>query len=308
MNTLPTPKTSRAPAFPLVWVVPIIAAAIGGWMAFRELHHRGPLVTIDFSDGSAVEAGRTILEYKGVAAGTVETVELKPGLGGVTIRLRLNKNAAVLASTGAQFWIVHPEIGFAGVRGLDTLVTGVRLNVRPGAGPPALQFTGLDKTPAPEITDQGRAFILQSDRLGSLTIGAPVFYRAFKVGQVEASRLSEDSTAVLTRIHVAAPYVGLVRTNSKFWNTGGFSLNLSLFGGASSQGNSLESLITGGVAFATPDSPTLAAEAPRDAQFALAAEPDKDWLKWAPKIPIKSPDAAAESQSKSGILNEFIQP
>ncbi len=307
MSAPPVPKVSRAPAFSLIWVVPLVAIAIGGWMGFRELQNRGPEITIDFADGSGVEAGRTVLEYKGVSAGTVKAVALKPGLGGVRIRLRLDKSAAALATAGARFWIVHPEIGFSGVRGLDTLVTGVRLAVLPGKGPPAEHFTGLEKAPAPDVTDQGRAFILRSDRLGSLTTGAPVFYREFKVGQVEASRLSDDSTAVLIRIHLEAPYVDLVRTNSKFWNAGGFSFKVSLFGGAELKDTSLESLITGGVAFATPDAGPLAPAAPGDAQFTLAPEPDKDWLKWSPKIPIKSTEADAESQSQNGILTGLIK-
>ena len=307
MNSPPAPKVSRAPAFPLIWVVPLIALAIGGWMGFSELHNRGPEITIDFADGSGVEARKTMLEYKGVSAGTVEAVELKPGLGGVSIRLRLKKSAALLASAGAQFWIVRPEIGFSGVRGLDTLVTGVRLNVLPGKGQPAEHFTGLDKTPAPDVTDQGRAFILQSDRLGSLTTGAPVFYREFKVGEVEASRLSDDSTTVLIRIHIEAPYVDLVRTNTKFWNTGGFSFKVSLFGGAVLKDTSLESLITGGVAFATPDDAALAPPAPKDTQFTLTSEPEKDWLKWSPKIPIKPPAPVAQPPAKTGILDELIK-
>jgi paraquat-inducible protein B len=286
----------------------LIALAIGGWMGFRELHDRGPEITIDFADGSGVEAGKTVLDYKGVSAGTVEAVELKPGLDGVSIRLRLKKNAASLASTGAQFWIVRPEIGFSGVSGLDTLVSGVHLNVLPGKGPLAEHFIGLDKTPAPDVVDQGRTFILQSDKLGSLTTGAPVFYREFKVGEVEASQLSDDSTMVLIRIHIEAPYVDLVRTNSKFWNAGGFSFNLSLFGGAELKNTSLESLITGGVAFATPDGDPLAPAAQNNAQFALAAEPDKDWLKWSPKIPVKSPTPVAQPPAKGGILSEFIKP
>jgi paraquat-inducible protein B len=308
MSSPPAPKVSDAPAFPLIWVVPLIALAIGGWMGFRELHNRGPEITIDFSDGSGVEAGKTVLEYKGVSAGTVEAVELKPGLDGVTIRLRLKRNSASLASTGAQFWIVRPEIGFSGVRGLDTLVSGVHLNVQPGKGPPAEHFTGLDKTPAPDIVDQGRTFILQSDKLGSLTTGAPVFYREFKVGEVETSQLSDDSTTVLIRLHIEAPYVDLVRTNSRFWNAGGFSFNLSLFGGAQLKNTSLESLITGGVAFATPDTDPLAPVAPSGAQFVLASEPDKDWLKWSPKIPVKSPMPVAQPAAKGGILSEFIKP
>jgi paraquat-inducible protein B len=180
--------------------------------------------------------------------------------------------------------------------------------VLPGNGPPEKSFTGLDQPPAPDVTDQGRTFVLQSDRLGSLTTGAPVFYREFKVGAVEASRLSDDSTTVLIRIHLEAPYVDLVRTNSRFWNTGGFSFKVSLFGGAELKDTSLESLITGGVAFASPDTGVLAPAAPNNAQFTLASEPDKDWLKWSPKIPVQSPAPMAEPPPKSGILSELIKP
>jgi paraquat-inducible protein B len=286
--------------------VPLIAVAIGVWMAVDELLKRGPLISIAFADGSGVEAGKTILEYKGVSAGTVQKVELRKDLDHVVVTVRLRRNAVALAAADSKFWIVHPEIGFGGVHGLETLVTGVRLNVQPGKGPRATQFTGLDKIPAPDVTDEGRAFILQSDRLGSLTTGAPVFYRELKVGAVEASRLSDDSTSVLVRIHIEAPYVNLVRTSTKFWNTGGFSFKVSLFG-ASLKDTSLESLVTGGVAFATPDVGPLAPAAEADTRFSLASEADKEWMKWAPKIPVKSPDSVVERPNSPGLLPSLIK-
>ena len=307
MTTVPTPKVSRAPSFPFIWVVPAIAVAIGGWMAFRELYNRGPEITIDFADGSGVEAGKTTLLYKGVTAGTVERVWLKHGLEGVGVQVRLRKSAAGLALEGSRFWIVHPEIGFGGVHGLDTLVNGVKLNVRPGQGPPATHFIGLDETPPPDVTKEGRSFMLRSDHLGSMSNGAPVFYREFKVGEVEASHLAPDGTAVLVRIHLEDPYIDLVRTSTKFWNAGGFSFNVSLFGGAKLKNTSLESLVTGGVAFATPDTGELAPVAPSEAEFTVAAEPDKEWLKWAPKIPIHSPETGAKAKPKPGILNELMK-
>ena len=287
MTTPPTPKVSRSLKFPFIWVVPLIALAIGAWMAVRELNNRGPEITIDFADGAGVDADKTVLMYKGVVAGLVDRVWLKPGMDGVGVRVRLRKSAAALARQGSLFWIVHPEIGLSGVRGLDTLVSGVKLNVRPGKGPVANHFVGLNKTPPPEPPEDGRSFILRADRLGSMSAGAPVFYREFKVGEVETSRLAPDGTAVLVRIHLEAPYVDLVRTNTKFWNAGGFSFNLSLFKGAQLKNTSLESLLTGGVAFATPDDGELAPPAPEDAEFGVATEPDKDWLKWAPRISIE---------------------
>jgi paraquat-inducible protein B len=307
MSPAPAPKVSRERAFPLIWVVPIIAAAIGLWMAVSEYSKRGPEITIEFDDGTGVEAGKTTLEYKGVAAGTITSVELRRDLGGVVMHLRLKKKAAALAASDSKFWIVRPEIGFSGVHGLETLVTGVRLNVMPGRAAPGTHFRGLDKTPAPDVVDEGRSFILQSDRLGSLTTGAPVFYRELKVGSVEASRLSDDSTSVLVRVHIEAPYVGLVRTSSKFWNTGGFSFKVNLFG-AQMKDTSLESLITGGVAFATPDTPPLAPAAEDGAQFGLAPEADKEWMKWSPKIPVKSPESVVEKPKGGGLLPSLIKP
>lgn len=291
----PVPKISRAATFPLVWVVPLIAIAVGGWMVIRELKNRGPEITIEFVDGSGVAADKTILEYRGVSVGTVTAVELKPALDGVIVHVRLEKTSAALAHDGAQFWIVHPEIGLSGIRGLDTLLTGSRLNVRPGKGPPANRFVGLEKTPPPEIPEEGKIFTLQADRLGSLTTGAGVFYREMKVGVVETSRLADDATRVLIRIHIEAPYADLVRTDTRFWNAGGFSFKIGLLG-AEFKNTSLESLVSGGIAFATPGggNEAVAPPAPEGTVFQLTSEPEKDWLKWAPKIPLRAPEVVSE--------------
>jgi paraquat-inducible protein B len=287
-------------------VVPAIVVAIGLWMGGRELLQLGPGIQIEFADGSGVEAGRTTLEYKGVTVGTVEQVRLKPGLDGVVISVRLQREAATLAKEDSKFWIVHPQIGLSGVSGLETLVSGVRLNVMPGTGASATHFIGLDKAPPPDVTDEGRTFVLQTDQLGSLTTGSPVLYRELKVGQVEASRLSEDSTQVLVRIHIDAPYADLVRTTTKFWNAGGFTFKLSLFG-AQVKDSSLESLIQGGVAFSTPADVPLAPPAEADARFVLAAEADKEWLKWAPKIPIQSSESVVPKPASSRLLPALMK-
>jgi paraquat-inducible protein B len=159
--------------------------------------------------------------------------------------------------------------------------------------------------PPPDVVDEGRAFTLRSNKLGSLTTGAPVFYRELKVGEVEASRLSDDSTAVLIRIHLDAPYVPLVRTNTKFWNTGGFSFKVNLLG-AELKDTSLESLLAGGVAFATPDTPPLAPVAEAGTEFNLAPEADKEWTGWYPKIPIKSPDSAQQTPRGPGVIPSLL--
>lgn len=307
MTTPATPRVSRLPALPLVWIVPIVALAVGGWMVFREFHNRGPEITIEFAEGKGVEPRKTTLEYLGVTVGIVTAVDLKENLSGVNVTLRLDRNAAGLAREGAQFWFVHPEIGFSGVRGLETLFTGARINSRPGKGPPATHFIGLDQPPSLENTEEGRAFILQSDRLGSMSPGAPVFYREVKVGTVETSRLDNDGTGVLIRIRVKTPFINLVRTSTRFWNAGGVSFKMNLLG-AELKSTSLESLFTGGVGFATPDTAPLAPQAPDGTLFTLHQEMDKEWLKWRPRIPITPPDEAPEPTKPSGPLAPLAKP
>jgi paraquat-inducible protein B len=302
----PTPKISRAPKFPLVWIVPLVAVAVGAWMILRDVKDRGPEITIEFADGSGLEPGKSTLEYKGVAVGIVKDVDLKKDLSGVIVKLRLNKEAKDVAKAETQFWVVRPEIGLSGVRGLNTLLTGAHLGMKPGGGSDTNHFIGLEKIPPPEIVGAGRSFILQTDKLGSLTAGAPVFYRELKVGQVESSRLADDATAVLVRIHIDAPYVDLVRTSTHFWNAGGFDFKVSLLG-AQLKDTSLESLLTGGVAFATPDAEPLAPAAPDGGIFKLATEADKEWLKWAPKIPVKSPESALQAPVAPRNLPAVLQ-
>jgi paraquat-inducible protein B len=308
MTTPASPRLTRLPALPLVWIVPIVALAVGGWMVLREFRNRGPEITIEFSEGKGVEPRKTILEYLGVVVGSVTAVNLKEDLSGVVVTLRLDRSSAVLAREGAEFWIVHPEIGFSGVRGLETLFTGARINSRPGQGPPATHFKGLDNPPSVENVEEGRAFVLQAERLGSMSPGAPVLYREVKVGVVETSRLDNDGASVLVRIRVKTPFVDLVRTNTRFWNAGGVSFKMNLLG-AELKSTSLESLFSGGVAFATPDSSPLAPAAPDGTLFTLHQEADKDWLKWRPRIEITPPDEAPDpARPGSGPLAPLAQP
>jgi paraquat-inducible protein B len=300
----PAPVVKRGPGFSLVWIVPIVAVAVAGWMIYREWRNHGPEIILEFADGSGLEANKTELEYKGVSVGRVQKVELKPDLSGTLIHLRLDKSATQLAREGSEFWVVHPEIGFSGVRGLDTLVSGVRLSVRPGFGRPATRFRGLDKTPAAENLQAGRAFEIRADRLGALATQAAVLYRDVKVGEVEASRLSDDGTGVLIRIRIHTPYVDLVRVNSQFWNAGGIPLKISLFGGEI-RSTSLESILAGAIAFATPDEPGAIAE--DGTQFKLNAEADKDWLKWHPKISIHPPEEAPEKTPSPNSLPALLK-
>jgi paraquat-inducible protein B len=302
--TAPAPQLNRSPKIALVWVVPIVAAAIAGWLLFREWRTRGEEIAVEFSDGDGLQPGQTKVQYKGVEIGTLRQVGLTRDLRAVVARIQLTRRATEIARQGTEFWIVQPEIGFSGVSGLDTLLSGVHIGVRPGKGAPTKEFRGLDAPPVPENTDEGRAFLLDADRLGGLQVRAPVFYRDLKVGEVEAARLAPDSGGVIIRVRIASAYVALVRNNTRFWNAGGAPFQISLFG-SGTQKKSLQSVITGAIAFATPDTPE--GIAPDGARFILNKDADDDWLKWRPSIPIQAPDTSPAKPDASKMVPGWLE-
>lgn len=290
MKPLPRPDIKKASSFPLVWLVPIVALLVGAFMTFRELKERGPRITIVFEEASGLRAGETVLQYKGVEVGRVESVALAPDLARVEAVVALQRSARAIARDGSRFWILRPEIGLEGIRGLDTLISGPTIQVTPGDGRPKKFFQGLERAPFTG-SDLGYNYVLRVNGLGSLRIGSPVLYRDFKVGQVVGSELAPDATSVLVRIMVEAPYHRLVRADTVFWNASGLAMKVGLLG-ARIQTQSLESMFAGGILFATPESADAAEPAPQGAMFDLHAEPESGWLEWQPSIPLSDADPA----------------
>ena len=283
-------SSSRTRGSIYVWLVPLLALAVSAWLIIREFQHHGPLIEIEFFNGAGIEAGKTPLLFKGVVVGQVREVALKPQLDGVIVQVELEDGAKSLAVEGSEFWLSRPEIGFSGVKGLDTLLSGARLIVRAGSGAPATRFKALPRSPAHEGTGPGRSYTLRTPGLGSLRPGTGVYFREVKVGFIEDNRLSPDSTEVLVDFRILEPYHLLVRADSRFWNSGGVSMKIGLLG-ANVHSDSLESLMSGGVSFATPDESATAAVAPEGTVFELNEHADKAWEKWAPKIPLPTTEA-----------------
>jgi paraquat-inducible protein B len=62
--------------FSLVWIIPIVAAALGIRVAVTRILSEGPEITIIFPSADGLEAGKTKIRYKGVDVGTVGTIRL----------------------------------------------------------------------------------------------------------------------------------------------------------------------------------------------------------------------------------------
>jgi paraquat-inducible protein B len=300
VRDLPEAKIKRQSRISMVWIVPLVAAIVGGWLVFKYIRQLGPVISIQFSDGNEIEANQTTLKYRGVRVGDVLSVQLAKDAEHVEVQARLDKSAENLARDGSLFWIVRPEVSAGGLHGLETIVSGPYIQVEPGGAVERRKFIGEDKPPILKTSEGGLEIILTTPSLGSLTVGAPVYYRGMEVGSVRYFVLGKDSTVVNVHVLVETNFAPLVRADSEFWNAGGVGVHFGLFSGFSMSAESLKALVIGGIAFATPPSPGILAT--NGNIFPLNENVDKKWLKWSPTIAITNAPAKASQNSPSSLL------
>ncbi|MGB5065081.1 MAG: MlaD family protein [Candidatus Competibacter sp.] len=237
--------------FSIVWLIPLVAALVGAWLAYKTLSEQGPIITLTFREGTGLEAGKTKIKYKALDVGVVETVRFSPDLSHVIVMVRMNKEVEQHLGANSRFWVVRPRIGLSGVSGLETVVSGTYIEVEFDDGNPTRVFTGLAQPPIVRADTPGRRYLLLTDQLGSIQRGSPIYFRDIQVGEVLTTQLAEDNRSVLVHVFVNEPYDRLVRDQSRFWKTSGFEVSLGAQG-IDVRMESLLSLLLGGIAFDTP--------------------------------------------------------
>ena len=282
---LPKSRVRRRRLFNFAWIIPLIAAAVAGYLIYERMRERGPEIIISFNDGGGLRVGLTPVKYRGVVIGEVTAVSLSEDQQRVLVRTRLHRSAAALAREGAVFWIVRPQVGFGNVTGLGTVLTGPEINVLPGKGDAAqrTEFAGLDSAPV-GLETAGLKIILRAERPRSIRPNTPVHYRGIEVGMVQKLELGPNSTSADIHVLIFQRYAGLVRQGSAFWDTSGIDVKASLLKGIDVNIESLRTLATGGIEFATPSE--KAPRAKPGSVFFLHDKAKEEWLSWLPRIRV----------------------
>ncbi|POB66014.1 paraquat-inducible protein B, partial [Vibrio vulnificus] len=152
--------------------------------------------------------------------------------------------------------------------------------VEPGKGKAAFSFELANKPPNPT----GTMFTLQSEHRGSVSVGTPILYRDMEVGSVSDVQLGKFADRVVFSIEIQNEYAYLVRQNSLFWNVSGVDVSIGL-SGANIKAGSFDSLVRGGIAFATPPQKQLEPIAQQGQAFFLYDKAQEEWKKWRTAIP-----------------------
>jgi len=242
--------TRRLPS--IVWLIPLVAALVGGFVAWRTWSELGPKIEIQFESAEGLEAGKTEIKYKDVAVGVVEEIRLQPDLSGVVCTARMVQGAEDYLREKTRFWVVRARVAGGQVSGLGTIFSGAYIGIDPvREGESRASFVGLEIPPIVTSDVPGKRFVLRSHRAGSVAIGTPLYFRKIQVGEVVSSELDASGEFVTVQVFVHAPHDHRVHRDTRFWDAGGVQVSVGTQG-VDVEIESVVSLLIGGIAFETP--------------------------------------------------------
>jgi paraquat-inducible protein B len=236
-----------------MWLIPAVAAALVAYLVYTTVSTRGPVITLTMSSAEDLEVDQTQVKHKAVPLGKVEDIHLSKDMSHVVVRIRMNGSPQPPMTDHARFWVVRPRLSAGNLTGIETLVSGAYIEVDPGApgGKPQRDFQALDQPPGRQSDEPGHVFVLKATHLGSISAGAPIFYRDVSVGEVLSYDLGDGLGPVSLRVFVRAPYDHFVHQATRFWIASGLSLTMGPEG-MHLELESIQALLSGGIAFETP--------------------------------------------------------
>ena len=260
-KTVPKKRTRLS----LVWVIPIVAAAAGTWIAVTKILNKGPEITIVFSSAEGLEANKTKVNYNGLNIGTLTTIRLMDDHKHVIATAEMSPKAKDFLVKDAKFWVVKPRMSGLNITGLGTLISGHYIGMQLGESRESERHFIALETPPLTGDVPGKIFMLKTTELGSLGTGTPIFFRQLPAGQVVSYELDKDGKFLNVKIFVQSPYDQFVTPDTRFWQASGIDVSLTA-AGLHVQTESVMSILAGGIAFETPptDSPLLPAAANAD--------------------------------------------
>jgi paraquat-inducible protein B len=124
----------------VVWIIPIIAALLGGWIAVQKLLSEGPTIEISFASADGLEAGKTTVKYNGVDVGRIESLKVSADRQRILASVQMAPEAGEWLVDDTSFWVVRPRIAGGSITGLGTLLSGSYIGMAIGRWQRARSF------------------------------------------------------------------------------------------------------------------------------------------------------------------------
>lgn len=238
----------------------------------------GHSITLNADNAANLSKGMS-LRYMGLTVGEIESIALDQKSKKIIAKALMNPTYMnIIAKEGSEFRIVAPQINAGGIENLDSLLQPY-IDIEAGTGKAKTQFTLIDANAVSDKFNTGFPLILETSDAANLSVGAPVMYRGVEVGKIRTMELNNLGDRVLVHILIGNKHQHLVRQNSEFWFSSGYTAELGWSGFAVNTG-SMKQLLKGGISFSTPSGTVVQPQAKANQRFLLQFKRPEEAKTW----------------------------
>ena len=181
----------------VIWILPIIALCICGWLVYSSYQNAGVEITISFDDATGIIPGKTQVMSRGIPVGLVK--KILPDLDNQQIKAIVQMEQAVADHLveDTLFWVVRAELSASSVQGLDTILSGSYISIQVGTSTTHRhEFTGLSSAPPVSPDTPGLHLQLRAEALGEREVRLVVIPETL-------AQLTPDGKVVVVKIKAA---------------------------------------------------------------------------------------------------------
>src|ERR1700751_2948859 len=99
----------------IVWIVPMVAVVIGGWVAVTRIMNEGPTITILLRSAEGLEPGKSKVRYNGLDVGTLISLRLAEDHNHVLATVQMVPRSKDFLVEDTKFWVVSLRFSGASV-------------------------------------------------------------------------------------------------------------------------------------------------------------------------------------------------
>lgn len=232
-----------------IWIIPALAILITAILIWQNTIRTGREITLNCIDASGIEAGKTLVKFRSVTVGKVESVKLDNDYSRVILKVRMEYGTDGVLRKDSVFYLVKPRVQSTNISGLDTILSGNYISVNKGVSEDTTDTYELyDTVPADIFEPDIYKVTLLSSCHKKLSVGDPVTFRGFNVGTVSGVRLDVKTGKVIYSVGIQTQYMKLLTASTVFWINSGMDMSLGP-NGISFNTDTLTSLISGGLSF-----------------------------------------------------------
>lgn len=310
MHEFPKAERVKKRRFSPVWLTPMLALAITAWLIFSGYLNSGIEIRVQFDSGAGIVVGKTPLQYRGLNVGKVTGFEVSESLDKVNVVIKLDKRATGIAKEGMMFWVVKPRLSIDRITGLETIISGAYIEVRPPTYDlKTIQklkeqtfFIGYADPPGFQFSDGSVILKLVTDADINLFKGMSIYHKGVEAGKVMDVLYDDNTKKHRITVGISRKFGKYINDSSRFWSSSGVDVKLDQ-SGFEFHTPPLTAIFQGGISF---ESDYESEEAAPEKEYVLYNDREQTLLGTVTAV-IHMPESFGISKNRTPVMYKGIR-